>query len=130
MGISELQHEWETHDVVAESATWDAKREEALPLYRAPLDEFLAGSADTATFRSRIDSLGKSHGWWGFRGTGQMFFNQLFKAADLADLTDALRTALSAPTTQDEATAKLEGFLAAVDRAREHAKVVGATAPG
>jgi len=130
MGIAELQREWELHDVIGETADWDAAREEAAPLYRQALDDFLAHQSDVATLRSRIDSLGKSQGWWGFRGTGQMFFNQLVKAADPAELDQALRAALSAPEDLDEAKTKLEAFLAAVDAARERAQVSGATQPG
>ena len=77
MGIPELEAEWRAHDIVGETKEWDDLREESAPLYRQALDDFLARSADVPAFRTRIDSLSKSHGWWGFRGTGQMFFNQL-----------------------------------------------------
>ena len=130
MGIAELEHEWHARDVLAENAEWDSLREQAIPLYRQALDDFLGSTSDIAAFRTRIDSLGKSHGWWGFRGTGQMFFNQLVKAADPEDLGTALLEALPAPTSQQQAEAKLETFLAAVDRVRERAETTGATKPG
>ncbi len=130
MGIAELESEWNARDILAENEQWDSQREEASPLYRQALDDFLAGTSDVATFRASIDSLSKSQGWWGFRGTGQMFFNQLIKAADPEDLGTALLEALSAPTGEEQAEAKLETFLAAVDRARERAETTGATKPG
>src|SRR4051794_27104422 len=105
MGIAELGQEWQARNLLAETAEWDSAREEAVPLYREALDDFFAGVSDVATFRTRIDSLSKSHHWWGFRGTGQMFFNQLVKAADLPDLTAALQEALAVPTTADDAVA-------------------------
>jgi hypothetical protein len=130
MSMAELRQEWLARDVIAKSAEWDSQREEAAPLYRQALDDFLEGTTDVIAFRTRIDSLSKSHGWWGFRGTGQMFFNQLVKAADSVELTNALRGALPAPTSSEEAEAKLDGFLAAVDRARDRAELTGATKPG
>ncbi len=130
MGIAELEHEWHTSDVLSRYAEWDSLREKSAPLYREALDDFLAGTSDVSTFRSRIDSLSKSHGWWGFRGTGQMFFNQLVKAADLPDLIAALHAALPAPSTEDEAVGKLESLSAAVERARERAEITAATKPG
>ena len=81
-----------------------------MPLYRQALDQFLDGAADIGTFRTSVDSLSKSHGWFGFRGTGQMFFNQLVKAADLEDLTAALKAALPEPADEEEAKSKLEAF--------------------
>jgi hypothetical protein len=59
-----------------------------------------------------------------------MFFNQLVKAADLDDLTAALKAALPAPADEEEAKSKLEAFQAAVDRARDRAETTGATKPG
>src|SRR4051794_16799493 len=129
MGIAELEQEWSSRNVLAENEEWDSLREESAPLYREALDAFLAGDSDVAAFRASIDSLSKSHGWWGFRGTGQMFFNQLVKAADQEDLAGALREALPAPKTPEEAEARLDAFLAAVDRARERTEATGATKP-
>src|SRR4051812_7184805 len=130
MGIAELEQEWSSRNVLAETEEWDSLREESAPLYREALDAFLAGSVDVAAFRTSVDSLSKSHGWWGFRGTGQMFFNQLVKTSDQQELSAALREALPAPATPEQAEAKLEAFLAAVDHARERAEVTGATKPG
>lgn len=130
MGIVELEQEWQAHDVLEETEEWDSLREESAPLYREAVEAFLGGTSDTATFRSRIDSLSKSHGWWGFRGTGQMFFNQLVKAAESTDLRAALTQALATPTDAAEAEQKLETFLGAVDRARDRAESTGATKPG
>lgn len=130
MGVAELEQEWKARDVVAENEQWDANREDALPLYREALDDFLTGKSDVATFRARIDSLGKSQGWWGFRGTGQMFFNQLLKAAGPEDLGASLLEVLPAPASEGQAEAKLEAFLGVVDHARERAEISGATKPG
>jgi energy-coupling factor transporter ATP-binding protein EcfA2 len=128
--MAELETEWRAHDVLGETQEWDDLRDEAAADYRAALDGFLGGGIDVPTFRGRIDSLGKTKGWWGFRGTGQMFFNQLVKTAEPADLADALRAALNAPNSSADAEAKLQTFLQAVDRARERAVAMGGTAPG
>jgi hypothetical protein len=130
VGIAELEQEWASRNVLADAEEWDSLREESAPLYREALDAFLAGDADIAAFRSSVDSLSKSHGWWGFRGTGQMFFNQLVKASDPVELSAALREALPAPATPEQAEARLDAFLAAVDHIRERAEVTGATKPG
>ena len=130
MGIAELKAEWDARNVLGDAAEWDALREESVPLYRQALHQFLDGAADIATFRTSVDSLSKSHGWFGFRGTGQMFFNQLVKAADLEDLPAALKAALPEPADEEEAKSKLEVFQEAVDRARDRAETTGATKPG
>jgi hypothetical protein len=130
MGIAELEQEWDSRNVLAETEEWDSLREESAPLYREALDAFLTGSVEVAAFRTSIDSLSKSHGWWGFRGTGQMFFNQLVKTSDQQELSAALREALPVPATPEQAEAKLDAFLAAVDHARERAEATGATKPG
>ena len=130
MSIEELKKEWLDRDVVSDSQEHDELREDAVPLYRAALDDFLGGSTDLIAFRAQVDSLGKSHGWWGFRGTGQMFFNQLVKAADPEALTTALRAALPPPANVTEAQACLDDFLAAVDVVRDRAATTGATKPG
>src|SRR4051794_7693361 len=119
MGLAELQTAWDENDVVDRYADWDQQREGAAPLYREALEAFLSGREDVSTFRGRIDSLGKSHGYWGFRGTGQMFFNQLVNAADPAELTDALKAALPAPSSDEHAEAKLSTFLTFINAVRE-----------
>jgi hypothetical protein len=130
VGIAELKAEWDARNVLSDAKEWDGLREESVPLYRDALDEFLDGTADLTSFRTNVDSLSKSHGWFGFRGTGQMFFNQLVKAADSEDLIAALKAALPVPASEEDAQSKLEAFLAAVDRARDRAEVTGATKPG
>jgi hypothetical protein len=129
MGLAELEAEWRAHDFVGEYKDWNDLREEFAPLYLHAIDEFLDGGTDVPTFRGRIDSLSKAHNHWGFRGTGQMFFNQLVKAAEPSDLADVLRAALPAPTSPGDAEGKLEQFLAAVDRARERADATGRFPP-
>lgn len=129
MGIAELQEQWRSHDIAAQYKEWDELREGAVPSYRQALDSFLDGTSDVPTFRGLIDSLSKTHAWWGFRGTGQMFFNQLVKTGEPSDLAVGLRAALTAPNTAVDAEAKLEAFLACVDRARGRAATAGA-APG
>lgn len=132
MGIAELQTAWtENRERIADDyREWDEQREAAIPDHAQALAEFLSGALDVEGFRSRMDSLTKKYPLWGFRGTSQMFFNQLTKAADPAALDAALKTALPAPADEDEAVARLEGLVAAVEAARERADTVGATRPG
>ena len=70
MGIAELKAEWDARNVLGDAAEWDALREESVPLYRQALDQFMEGAADVSSFRTSVDSLSKSYGWFGFRGTG------------------------------------------------------------
>ena len=131
MGIEELKSEWEAHaDLVAQNQDWDQRRENAAPMYREALDRFLSDQMGLADFRTRIDVLGKTEPHWGFKGTGQMFFNQLVKAADEADFIDALKASLPAPKDSSEAEKKLNDFTSFVDRARDRAETTGKTKPG
>jgi hypothetical protein len=132
MGVVELQEAWDQYAAELAEAyePWDANREAAIPLYTEALEAFLTGETDLGAFRTRIDSLGKAEPYWGFRGTSQMFFNQLVKAADLGMLEAALRDVLPAPADRGEAEAKLEAFQEAVEAIRERAEATGATKPG
>ena len=132
MGIGELQAAWEERSeaIRAEDEAWDARRTAAAPKYREALAAFLADEIEVGEFRSRIDSLSKSEPHWGFRGMSQMFFNQLVKAADPAELTAALKAALPAPANRPEARTKLAVFQAAVEAARDRAVATGVTKPG
>jgi hypothetical protein len=130
VGIAELKGEWDERDVLQDAHGWDAWREESVPLYRHALNDFLEGTTDVKTFRTTVDSLSKSHGAFGFRGTALMFFTQLVNAADPEELTTALKAALPPPSAEADAKAKLEAFLAAVERVRDRAEVTGATKPG
>jgi hypothetical protein len=132
VGVAELSEAWNENSaqIAADYEEWDRHRLEVIPLYVEALDSFLAGESDLATLRSRIDSLSKSEPHWGFRGTGQMFFNQLVKAADPVALTATLKAVLPAPADEAEARRKLEEFQAAVEDSRERAEASGATKPG
>lgn len=132
MGIPELQEAWEEHhsQIASDYADWDKHREAAIDDHLAPMKDFLAGALDVAGFRSSVDSLTKTYPLWGFRGTSQMFFNQLVKAAEPEELDAALKAVLPAPTDEAEALSKLEGFAAAIEAARENAASTGATKPG
>jgi hypothetical protein len=132
MGLTELQEAWRDHSaqIAAEYEEWDANRSNAIPSYLDALNAFLRDRIDLSQFRSRIDSLSKSEPHWGFRGTSQMFFNQLVKAADHADLSAALRAALGAPGDEAEARRKIELLERAVEAARTRAEGSGATKPG
>lgn len=129
-GFAGLEGEWAARTIVADAEEWDRLREEAVPEHRDALDQFLSGAIGLLDFRGRLDSLSKMKGYWGFRGAGQMFFNQLVKAADESELSTALRAALPAPVSSVDAEVKLDAFLAAVDAIRERAQAIGATPPG
>lgn len=132
MGIAELKAAWEEHErgIAGDYAEWDVHRRGAVEPHLEAMNSFLSGGMDVDQFRSRIDSLSKSEPYWGFRGTSQMFFNQLVKAAEGGALEAALRDVLPAPADEEDAHAKLERFAAAVRAAREHAEAIGVTQPG
>lgn len=132
MGIDRLQATWwENRDRIASDyREWDEERVAAIPDHVAALNGFLEGGLDVEEFRSRIDSLTKSAPYWGFRGTSQMFFNQLVKASDPEVLEEVLKAALPAPADEAEARDKLTAFVAAIEAARERAEAIGATRPG
>lgn len=132
MRISELQEAWVEYQpqVAKDYAQWDEKRVAAATPHLEAMNSFLAGEMELATFRTKIDSLSKSEPLWGFRGTSQMFFNQLVKASESAAMDAALKQVLPAPSDTDDAKSKLELFQAAVEAARDHAETIGATQPG
>ena len=132
MGIGELRASWEElgPKIAEDYGEWDESRRGAVATHLEALSSFLEGEADVDQFRSRIDSLSKSEPYWGFRGTSQMFFNQLVKGSEREDLEAALRAVLPAPADEADAHAKLVAFGAAVMAAREHAEAIGETKPG
>lgn len=132
MGMEELKAAWAEYEpaIAADYEEWDKDREAAIGPHLEAMNAFLAGETDLDRFRSRIDSLSKSKPFWGFRGTSQMFFNQLVKAGERDWLEATLRDVLPAPGDEADAHGKLERFAAAVLTARKHAETVGATQPG
>jgi hypothetical protein len=132
MGIAELRTAWAEHEarLVEDYEEWDEKRTAAAEPHLDAMESFLAGETDVDQFRSRIDSLSKSEPYWGFRGTSQMFFNQLVKAAERDSLEAALRDVLPTPADEEDAHGKLERFATAVRAAREHAEAIDVTQPG
>jgi energy-coupling factor transporter ATP-binding protein EcfA2 len=132
MGIAELKASWEEHapKIAEDYEEWDEQRKTAVGSHLDAMRSFLAGEMNVDQLRSRIDSLSKSEPYWGFRGTSQMFFNQLVKAAEWGALEAALHDVLPAPVNEEDAHGKLERFAAAVGAAREHAEAIGVTQPG
>jgi hypothetical protein len=132
MGVADLREAWEEHSeaIAAEYEEWDANRNGAIPLYLDALNSFLRDRTDLFEFRSRIDSLSKSEAHWGFRGTSQMFFNQLVKAGDAAELSAALRSTLGAPEDEGDARHRIGVLEEAVEATRARAEASGATKPG
>lgn len=132
MGTGELQAAWEERRAAIEGdyREWDEHRRSAVGPHLEAIDSFLQGESDLNAFRAKIDSLTKSEPLWGFRGTSQMFFNQLVKAADPVSLEATLKQVLPAPKDTVEAREKLEAFQAAIEAARDRAEEIGATQPG
>src|SRR4051794_27458156 len=99
MSMADLERVWADRPTDWESR-WrevNAGREKAKPHYDAVVGDFLSGKDDVANFRSKMDSLSKREPHWGFRGTSQMFLNQLESSADHDDLAAALRAVLRLP---------------------------------
>jgi energy-coupling factor transporter ATP-binding protein EcfA2 len=132
MGTAELEAAWSEHrdQIEDEYGEWDKERLAAVVPHLEAMRAFLDGDTGLGEFRTKIDSLTKSLPLWGFRGTSQMFFNQLVKAADAEALEATLREVLPAPQSVEQAREKLETFEAAVEDARDIAEVSGATQPG
>jgi len=132
MQVGELQAAWEEYlpKIAEDYGEWDQRRLAAVGPHLDAMSSFLAGDSDIHGFRARIDSLTKTQPFWGFRGTSQMFFNQLVKAAEPEALEATLRQVLPAPADPVEAREKLEVLEAAVQHARTLAEGSGATQPG
>jgi hypothetical protein len=132
MGTAELEEAWSRYraDIDHEYREWDERRREAVAPHLDALNSFLNGDSDLAEFRTKIDSLTKTLPLWGFRGTSQMFFNQLVKAANATALEATLREVLPAPGSAEQAREKLESFEGEVLDARDIAEVSGTTPPG
>jgi len=132
VGVEELQEAWEQNSsqIGADYLGWDANRDRAVAVYREALTSFLDGNSDLSEFRTRIDSLSKSEPHWGFRGTSQMFFNQLVRAADPDVLSDVLKAVLPAPSDENDARRKLELLQSEVEDVRKRAEAAGTTKPG
>jgi hypothetical protein len=132
MWTRELEAAWSRYHskIDDEYREWDERRLQAVDPHLEALKAFLDGATDVSDFRTKIDSLTKSLPLWGFRGTSQMFFNQLVKAADPATLEATLRQVLPIPSDANQAREKLRAFEAAVESARERAEAIGVTQPG
>jgi hypothetical protein len=132
MGMGELEAAWEEHrsQIREDYQEWDEQRLATIDEHLEPMNSFLSGQSTLGSFRTRIDSLTKSTPLWGFRGTSQMFFNQLVNAAEPQALEATLKQVLPVPSGAEEAKAKLEAFQAAVEAARDRAEEIGATQPG
>lgn len=98
---------------------FDSERREVIQSTLLPLvTGFLSGTTPLDEFKSRVDSINKSHNCWGFRGfNGQMFFNMLFNwTRDPIDgiLTETfaqpLQLAITAPQTEEAAKTKISDF--------------------
>jgi hypothetical protein len=131
VGLQELQQAWADFKprVTEEDEKWDASREETAPEHIALLQSFLDESIDLSEFRHRNDRLSRSKPFFGFKGTSQMFFNQLVKSGEPEAVDAALREVLPAPADADDALAKLENFVGAVEAARAHAEEIDASPP-
>lgn len=132
MGLQELQQAWVEFkpSITEEDEKWDASREATAPEHLALLQSFLAGELDLPEFRRRTDLLSRAKPFFGFKGTSQMFLNQLVKNGEPEAVEAALKAVLPVPTDTDEALPKLENFVAAVEAARAHAEGIGASPPG
>lgn len=128
-GIGDIRAVWERRADWRRAEEWEEPRLAALPAIQAAVYGFLSGRDDIHAFRHEIDHLSKAAGHWGFRGTGQMFFNVIVKAADPDRITAALKTALPPPTDDDDCRRKFEAFHEFVAEAQETAKNRGAAKP-
>ena len=86
----------------------------------------MAGRDDVHAFRHRIDNLSRTAPYWGFRGTGQMFFNMLVRTAEPEALTDALKMALAPPSDDNDCRHKFEEFSRFVAQTKARADARGA----
>jgi energy-coupling factor transporter ATP-binding protein EcfA2 len=132
VGIQQLQQAWAEYRprVADEYEEWDANREATAPRYIELFDSFRDGGIDLLEFRRRVDLLSREKPFFGFKGTNQMFLNQLVKNGEPESVEAALKAALPVPADEDEAKLKLENFVLAVEAAREHADQIGASRPG
>ena len=113
-----------------------AARTAALPGLLAMLDRFLKAETGLGEFVKESQDFSIAQPHWGFKGMAQMQLNQYAKVARQADLVDAvegvLRTALPAPTDEDQARSALGEVVLLTQRFVDEAKrlAVGQPAPG
>jgi energy-coupling factor transporter ATP-binding protein EcfA2 len=111
-------------------------RDASLPALRAMLDRFLRGETTLPEFAQESQDFSMSEGHWGYRGFAQMHLNQYAKVAAGADVIEeteaVLRSALVAPTSENEAREKLSDVVALTERLVDEAARlgVGKPAPG
>lgn len=127
--IAAIRAVWERRAEWRRAEDWEGVRLAALPAIVAAVDRFLSGRDDVHAFRHEIDHLSKTAGGWGFKGTGQMFFNVIVKATDADHVTEALKAALPPPSDDADCRRKFEAFHAFVAEAQEAASDRGAARP-
>ena len=131
VALADLESAWAElpEDWAAEWAQVDEEREAALPEYVGLVEGFLSASKNVDEFRAEMDSLSKRRNLWGFRGSNQMFLNQLVHAAEREPLEEALRAVISAPEDQTEALERVASFLTFLDAVRARAREIGVVEP-
>ena len=106
-----------------------AARTAALPGLLAMLDRFLKAETGLVEFVKESQDFSIAQPHWGFKGMAQMQLNQYAKVARQADLVDEVegvfRTALPAPTDEDQARSALGEVVLLTQRFVDEAKRLG-----
>lgn len=97
---------------VSEQEARDQSRVSIIDEMLKPLvAKYLNNQIAVSDFKQQIDSINKRYNNWGFRGIkGQMFFNMLLNTANPDEIDRTLKTALTVPTSEEEAARKLQMF--------------------
>ncbi len=97
----------------------DAQRAERQPEVESILSTFLAGG-DIEDFRHEIDKWCRKPGYTGFNSAaGQMFLNQIVKAADQEEVAPLLRNVLPVPATDEEAAERITQLVGFVEKVKK-----------
>jgi MoxR-like ATPase len=124
--IDDIRIAWDRRAEWRKTEEWEEPRLRALPDVQSTVGDFMAGRDDVQAFRHRIDNLSRTAPHWGFRGTGQMFFNMLVRTAEPEVLTNALKLALAPPSDDDDCRHKFEEFSRFVAETKVRAEARGA----
>jgi MoxR-like ATPase len=105
------------------------RRLAALPRLRAMLERFLRAETGLVQFAKESQDFSFAEPHWGFKSFAQMQLNQYVKVAVSANLVDeaegVLRSALAAPSGEDEARSALVAVAGLTQRLKEEAERLG-----
>jgi hypothetical protein len=115
---------------VEDDAELDQERVRLIDTELEPmLKEYLSGVLSLTEFKTKVDGINKRNELWGFKGIkGQMFFNMVVNVADdLTKCDQEIKSAITVPTNEENASNHIKAFSDYVNRIGEHHLQTGGT---